>query len=91
MRLEHNSLLEFNNGLVITYSDLKTTPKGSKYITLYFEQPNSKKTDFKNAQINYPGGGFTNVTGFRKNDLGKLWEHVARIGGLALSFAEENA
>ena len=87
--MERNPLIDFNNGLAITYSDLKRKKNGETYVTIYFEQPNSKKNDFKSAQIDYPGGSFVNIRGYRDSEIKGLWEHVAKAGRLAYSFAKE--
>ncbi len=89
-KMERNPLIGFNNGLEITYSDAKHKKNGSIYITLYFEQPDSKRKSFKSAQIDYPGGEFTNVIGYRSSEVKGLWEHVAKAGQLAFSFAVES-
>ena len=89
LKMEHHPLIGFNNGLEITYSDSKRKKTGAVYVTLYFEQPDSKRKDFKSAQINYPGGDFEHVVGYRPSEIKGLWEHVAKAGQLAYSFATE--
>ncbi|MGN8818073.1 hypothetical protein ACTNEN_07085 [Oribacterium sp. HCP28S3_H8] len=87
--MEHHPFLSFDNGLEITYSDIKKKKSGSEYVTIYFEQPNNDGTDFKSAQCNYPGGSFTNVIGYNTEELHQLWEHVAKAGLLALEFQKD--
>lgn len=87
--MEHHPFLSFNDGLEITYSDLKHKKSGSEYVTVYFEQPNEDGTDFKSAQCDYPGGGFSHVAGFSNAELEHLWEQVARAGSLALEFQRD--
>lgn len=89
--MEHHPLLSFNNGLEITYSDIKHKKSGSEYVTIYFEQPNEAGTDFKSAQCDYPGGGFSHVAGYSQSELEGLWEHVARAGALAFEFQKDPA
>lgn len=84
--MEHNPFLSFDDGLEITYSDLKQKQNGDLYVTIYFEQPDEKKTDFKSAQCDYPYGEFTNVKGYTRDELNKLWMHVAKAGALAYEF-----
>lgn len=55
-------------------------------MTIYFEQPNERKDDFKSAQRNYPCGGFSHVIGYTPEELDELLEHVAKAGGLAIAF-----
>lgn len=87
--MEHHPFLSFDNGLEITYSDIKKKLNGSEYVTIYFEEPDEKGTDFKSAQCNFPGGSFTNVVGYSREDLEKLWEHVAKAGLLAFEFERD--
>lgn len=84
--MEHHPFLSFEDGLEITYSDIKHKKNGSAYVTIYFEQPNEEKNDFKSAQCDYPYGEFTNVRGYSSDELDKLWEHVAKAGALAYEF-----
>ena len=88
--MNHNPLLSFNDGLEITYSDLKRNDKG-EYVTLYFEKPNNRKTGFNSASFDFPGTSFTNVIGFTKRDLSNLMKHVIKTGMLALEFAREDS
>lgn len=84
--MEHHPFITFNDGLEITYSDLKTRKDGSDYVTLYFRQPDPEGTGFCSAQCTFPGGGFTHVVGYSEEDLNRLREHVARAGLLAYEF-----
>lgn len=84
--MEHHPFLSFPSGLEITFSDLKHRKSGSEHVTVYFEEPNDAGADFKSARCDYPGGGFTHVVGFSQRELEGLWEHVARVGALALQF-----
>ena len=47
--MEHHPFLSFDNGLEITYSDIKKKRSGSEYVTIYFEQPDETGRDFKSA------------------------------------------
>lgn len=85
--MEHNSGMSFNNGLEITFSDPKYTESGEKYVTIYFEEPNEDKTDFKSAQIDYPIGDFENVNGY--SDLTRLQYHLGKIGPVVLEMEGE--
>ena len=87
--MEHHPFLSFEDGLEITYSDIKTKKSGSEYVTIYFERPNKAGDDFDSAQCTYPGGTFTNVVGFSGDELNRLWEHVARVGMLAIMFQKD--
>ena len=40
--MEHNPMLDYENGLCVTYSDLKKDKHGKEYITIYFEKPSKK-------------------------------------------------
>lgn len=88
--MEHYPFLSFNDGLEITYSDIKKRKRGSEYVTIYFEQPNEAGTDFKSAQCDYPDGTFTKVVGYTESELNQLWKHVAKAGMLALEFQKDN-
>lgn len=59
---------------------------GTEYVTIYFEEPNEAKTDFKSAQRDYPSGDFTNVVGYDTTELNEPWKHVAKAGSLAVMF-----
>jgi len=87
--MEHHPFLEFENGVTITYSDIKKKKNGSEYVTIYFEEPNETKTDFKSAQCDYPYGDFTNVVGYTASELDELWKHVAKAGSLAMMFQKD--
>lgn len=87
--MEHHPFLSFENGLEITYSDIKKKLNGTEYITVYFEQPDEAGTDFKSAQCNFPGGSFVNVVGYSDNELDALWEHMAKAGPLAFEFERD--
>lgn len=87
--MEHHPFLEFENGLTITYSDIKKKKNGSEYVTIYFEEPNEAKTDFKSAQCDYPYGEFTNVVGYSNTEINELWKHVAKAGVLAMMFQKD--
>lgn len=88
--MEHNPLLSFENGLEVTYSDLKKHDNGSVFITIYFERPNEKGF-FDSAQIDYPGSDFEKVKGFSKEDLKEFRKYVDRSGHTALEFSKEDA
>lgn len=87
--MEHHPFLSFNNGLEITYSDIKKKKNGTPYVTIYFEEPDADGLDFKSAQCDYPNGNFVNVRGYSKFELAGLWKHVAKAGRLVLEFQEE--
>jgi hypothetical protein len=88
--MEHNPLLSFENGLEVTYSDLKRHKNGKEYITIYFERPNARGF-FDSAKINFPGSDFEDVIGFTKDDLKEFREYVDRSGHTALEFSKEEA
>ena len=88
--MEHNPLLSFENGLEVTYSDLKHRDNGTEFITIYFEKPNSKGF-FDSAQVNFPGSDFEQVKGFTKADLKEFREYIDRSGRTALQFSKEEA
>lgn len=87
--MEHHPFLSFEDGLEITYSDIKKKKSGSEYVTIYFEQPNEDGTDFKSVQCDYPYGDFTNVRGYSSDELEHLWKQVAKAGALAFEFQKE--
>ncbi len=90
MIMEHNPLMSFNDGLEITYSDLKH--EGDKeYIVLYFEKPNGKKSAFNSAKYVFPGDSFSEVNGFTEQELDELKIHVDKTAKLALEFSKEDA
>lgn len=84
--MERNPLMSFNDGLEITYSDLKHDKE--EYIMLYFERPNDK--EFDSAEFRYPGTKFVNVKGFKPMDLIEFTTHIKRLGPHALKFAKED-
>lgn len=86
--MEHNPLISYNNGLEITYSDLKKDERG-EYVTIYFERPNNNDSMFDSAQIDYPFGKLTNIHGFDIDDFALLNDQIRRNGELALSFSKE--
>ena len=88
--MEHNPLISFNDGLEITYSDLKKDERG-EYVTIYFERPNNKKSVFDSAQIDYPVGELQNIVGFEVQDYAILKDQIKRNGDIALSFSREEA
>lgn len=88
--MEHNPLLSFEDGLEVTYSDLKHHENGEAYITIYFERPNATGF-FDSARINFPGADFKDVKGFTTEDLEAFREYVNRSGHTAFAFAKEDA
>ena len=88
--MERNPLIEYNDGLVITYSDLKGN-EDAKYITVYLEKPNKSKTDFDSAQIIFPGAKFEQVVGFSNDYLEKMRSKITKMGNHALLWAIEDA
>ncbi len=44
--MEHHPLISFEDGLAITYSDIKQKKSGSEYGDIYFERPNQAGDDF---------------------------------------------
>jgi hypothetical protein len=88
--MEHNPLLSFEDGLEVTYSDLKKHEDGRVFITIYFEKPNQKGY-FDSAQINFPGSDFEQVKGFTEEDLKTFRQYIDRSGHTALEFSKEEA
>lgn len=88
--MEHHPLMSFEDGLEITYSDVKKNNSGMEYVTIYFEQPNERMDDFKSAQRDYPCDGFMHVAGYTQEELDKIWKHVVEAGGLAIAFPNED-
>ncbi len=37
--MKHNTLLSFDDGLEVTYSDLKRAENGEPFITIYYKRP----------------------------------------------------
>ncbi len=88
--MEHNPLASFNDGLEITYSDLKKDNE-NEYVVLYFEKPNDKRSGFDSAKFVYPGDSFSDVKGFSQKELDELMIHVKKTAPLALEFSKEDA
>ena len=88
--MEHNPLMSFNDGLEITYSDLKHN-NGEDYIILYFEKPNGKESGFNSAKLKYPGNTFSEVNGFNESEMEELMKHAAKTAPLALEFSKEDS
>ena len=83
--MEHHPFLEFENGLMITYSDIRKKKNGSEYVTIYFEEPDETRMDFKSAQYDYPYGDFTNVVGYDNREIDELRKYVVKAGSLAMT------
>ena len=88
--MEHNPLLSFEDGLEITYSDLKCREDGKDYITIYFERPNAEGF-FDSAQLDFPGSDFEKIKGFSNEDLEGFRFYVERSGKTVLEFSREEA
>ena len=88
--MEHNPLMSFNDGLEITYSDLKREDN-KEYIVLYFEKPNGKKSGFDSAKFIYPGTEFSEVHGFSPQELDEMMVHVKKTAPLAFEFSKEDS
>ena len=88
--MEHNPLMSFNDGLEITYSDLKHGEDGD-YVVLYFEKPNGKESGFNSAKFIYPGNTFSEVNGFEDSELKELMKHATKTAPLALEFSKEDS
>lgn len=89
--MEHHKLLELDNKLILTNSDLKVSDQGKEYITIYFEQPNSDGSDFNSMQIDYPDMQPLKVIGFNEAEIRYMLEEAANIGDIALLRAQEDA
>lgn len=89
--MEHHSLPELDNRLILTNSDLKVTAEGREYITIYFEQPNAEGSDFNSMQIEFPDLTPRKVVGFGEEEIAVLLAEVQRIGDIALRRAREDA
>ena len=89
--MEHNPLISKDNGLEITYSDLKKKKNGEEYITMYFEQPTADGHGFDSAECDYPYSDFRNIIGFTQTEIKSLWEYVAKLRQTAFDFSKEDA
>ena len=90
--MEHNPMLDYENGLCVTYSDLKKTEDGQPFITIYFEKPTKKtRSGFKSAQINYPDGKFKKIVGYKDRGIKKLQALVDTYGEIAYDMAMEDS
>lgn len=89
--MEHNPFISFEDGLEITYSDLKKTSAGEEYITIYFEEPNADRSGFNSAQYDYPGDSFQNVKGYDKEDIDNLMKYIVKSAATAFAFSKEDA
>jgi hypothetical protein len=89
--MEHNPFASFDDGLEITYSDLKKRDDGTAYVSIYFEAPNTSKKEFNSARFDYPGTSFSDVKGYSADALKSLRQHVDKGGKLMLGFSMEDA
>ena len=89
--MEHNPFISFEDGLEITYSDLKKTADGTEYITIYFEEPNADRSGFNSAEYNYPGDHFQNIKGYDETELESLMKYITKSANTALAFSREDA
>ena len=87
--MEHNPLMSFEDGLEITFSDIKHDDNENAYVVLYFEKPCNEKRGFDSAKFIYPGTSFSDVVGFSDEDIEALSEHVKKLAPLALEFSRE--
>ena len=88
--MERNPLIEYNDGLVVTYSDLKKDDN-KEYITVYLERPSETKTDFDSAELKCPGNDFENIIGFSDDYLLKIKEKILKMANRAFSWAREDS
>ena len=89
--MEHNPFASFDDGLEITYSDLKRRKDGSSYVSIYFEAPDASKKAFNSARFDYPGTSFSDVRGYSTDALKNLKRHIDKGGKLMLGFSMEDA
>lgn len=90
--MKHKPLIEYNDGLVLTYSELKKDKRtNEEYITLYLEKPNMEKTDFNSAEYICPADKYDKVYGFEMDYLLGIENKVKKMGNHALSWAKEDA
>lgn len=89
--MEHNPFISYEDGLEITYSDLKKHDNGKEYITIYFEEPNPDHDGFCSAQFDFPGNDFKNVRGYQPDDLQRLMSHIKQSAQTAFDFSREDA
>lgn len=88
--MEHNPLMSFEDGLEITFSDLKHDDNDNAFVVLYFEKPSNDNRGFDSARFVYPGTSFSDVIGFSDEDLTKLRIHAQKLAPLAFSFSSED-
>ena len=89
--MEHNPLMSFDDGLEITYSDVKHDEKKNAFVVLYFEKPCNEKRGFDSAKFIYPGTSFSDIVGFSDEDIKNLSEHAKKLAPLAFEFSQEEA
>ncbi len=89
--MEHNPLMSFDDGLEITFSDIKHNENNEDYVILYFEKPSGEKRGFNSAKFIYPGQLFSDVIGFDDDDISALMQHAQKLAPLALEFSREEA
>lgn len=89
--MEHYSLLELDDKLILTNSELKVDSRGNEYITIYFEQPNADGSDFNSMQIDFPDMTPQKVIGFTQEEIQYMLSEVKKIGDIALTRAQEDA
>ena len=89
--MEHNPLMSFDDGLEITYSDIKHDDQKNAFVVLYFEKPCNEKRGFDSAKFVYPGTSFSDVVGFTDADMTVLLDHARKLAPLAFEFSKEEA
>ena len=89
--MEHNPLMSFDDGLEITFSDVKHSKENKDYVVLYFEKPCNKRRGFNSAKFIYPGTNFSDVVGFNGQEITSLMAHAKKLAPLALEFSKEES
>ena len=86
--MKKESLIQFNDNLVLTYSVDETA--GEPQIVVYLEKPNKSKSDFNSAEFLYPSNEYKNISGFSDIELEEMRDRVEKGGRLALEWTKEN-
>ena len=88
--MDHKPLIGFNDGLDMTFSDLRKDENGN-YIIIHFDRPNNlKRSGYDHADFRFPGTTFSDVDGFSEEDLKEFRQHIDEVGQLAYEFSEED-
>ena len=88
--MEHHPYISMPDMTEITYSDTKMI-NGIKCVCIYYERPNTDRTDFDSFSFLFPQDRFDAVVGYTSKELENEHKRLILMGELLLEWNEEKS